>query len=106
MGNLKIIETRAVIQGTKNFGAHTGRSLSNVTDASTTRVNVTVPEGYRFLGNVNLVVNGVPGIEAIFDGSNLNAATSLNPYLFNASTQNYTGPYNLDFHVYSLVISI
>ena len=106
MGNLKIIETRVVIEATKNFGAHTGRSLSNVTDASTTRINVTVPTGYRFLGNVNLVVNGVPGIEAIFDGSNLNAATSLNPYLFNASSQNYISPYNLDFHIYSLVIPV
>ena len=107
MDSLQIIETRALKTATKAFGAHTGRIYSQLTDSPTTeRIYISVPEGYKFLGNVNLVVNGVVGVTAIFDGSGLNASTVLNPYLFNASTANLPANTQYDFHIYSLVIKI
>lgn len=107
MASLHIIETRVLKTATKAFGAHTGRVYSQLTDNPTTdRIYVSIPEGYKFLGNVNLVVNGVVGVTAIFDGSDLNASTVLNPYLFNASTSNLPVSTKYDFHIYSLVISI
>jgi hypothetical protein len=97
-----VITDRVVhVTFTKALNAHQGAKLLSLGGSA---LSPKVPDGYTFVGNVNIALNGLIGVFALFDGANQYKATSVTPYVYNASDANYSAGSTCDVHLFSLCI--
>lgn len=80
------------------LNAHSGSSLTGL---GGTALTPNAPTGYTFVGNVNIVLNGLIGVQATFDGDQ-SVSQSVNPYIFNGSTSNLASGTGCTVRMYSL----
>jgi hypothetical protein len=100
--DITIRETVITSTTIEDLPADTGKSWSALTGNP---VSVEVPDGYTLVGKVNVVINGLIGATASFDGVSQHTSITINPFIFNGrTTANYTAGMAATIRVYSLIV--
>ena len=99
---VKVVETRKNFTTIKSLNSHSGRSLHELTGEYIVPI---IPEGYQFVGNVNVVLSGLVGVSANFDfeGDATNQ-TGVSPYIYNGSNNNISVENLFNVKLYSLCV--
>lgn len=101
INDIKVIETTLTKSTIVAIPSFSGTVLSVLIGET---IQPSVPSGYSLVGNVNITVNGLTGLNASFDGANQHTAVSVNPYIYNARSNEIPANATVTIRLYSLCV--